>query len=358
MKKNPVFQLVKLCIIVLCASLACGQITKVNISGKKMNYPPANYSGLGWLSKTELAAFATDEDGGVTGYYLENDDHFYSLDLPPFVAELDCNGVEDINYTHPSLLPDGRLGLINSCISRGDPPGQKRQYMVAYDFQTKVTSLLVNESLPNYLSNGFTWNPDLTVGLQQINGGLNSTIYWMTPEGVAPVDFAISDGQRSFLPARDFPHFLVDSEGQGMVFSPAWSPDGRTIAFFVTLDAIGRSGFSRSDGEYKIFFMDPVKQKPRPIVGKIYDPSELIWSSDSNWLAFIGEYGILKTRGLWLYSINSGKIFPVVSGQFRNIAWSPDGSKISATICGPNQTEVLCKHYEIREFDIGMLTQK
>ena len=83
----------------------------------------------------------SDENGGVFGYYLENDDHFYPLLLPPFVAELDCNGVNDIandiNYTHPLLLPDGRLGLINGCVSRGDPPGLKRQYMVAYDCQTQ-----------------------------------------------------------------------------------------------------------------------------------------------------------------------------------------------------------------------------
>ena len=62
-----------------------------------MNYPFANYSGLGWLSETELAAFVSDENGGVLGYYLENDMHLYSLNLPPFVEKLDCHGVNDIN---------------------------------------------------------------------------------------------------------------------------------------------------------------------------------------------------------------------------------------------------------------------
>jgi len=357
MKKNSAFTLLILYITLLGVSLSCGQTTKLSSPGIKMNYPSASYSGLGWLSETELAAFASDEDGGVTGYYLENNDHFYPLDLPPSVAELDCNGAEDINYTHPSILPDGRLGLINSCISRGDPPGQKRQYMVAYNFQTKESQLLVNEPLPNYLSNGFTWNPKVTQGLAQIYGGLDGTIYWITSEGVAPVDFTISDGERSFSPSKDFPNFSDDND-QGIVFSPAWSIDGKTIAYFVTLDAIGRSGFSRSDGEYKIFFMDPVEQKPVFIIGEIYHPSELIWSPDSNWLAFIGEYSILKTHGLWLYSISSRKIYPVASGKFENIAWSTDGTKIAATICEPNHPNLLCDRYEVWEFDVSSINQK
>jgi len=323
-----------------------------------MNYPLANYSGLGWLSETKLAAFVADENGGITGYYLENDDDLYSLDLPPFVAKLDCNGVNDyntgINYTHPSLLPDGRLGLINSCISRGDPPGLKRQHMVAYDFQTKNTQLIVNEPLPSYLSNAFTWNPDMTLGLAQTYGGLSGTLYWITPEHVAPVDFVISDGKRSFLPA-DVLSSSSDYENQGIVFSPAWSPDGKTIAFFVTLDAIGRRGFSRADGEYKIFFMDPVERKPYPIVDKIYDGYELAWSPDSEWIAFIGKHGILGNYGIWLYSIESGKIYPVVSGDFSRIAWSPNGNKIAATICEPDHPNLPCNRYEIWEYDVSSI---
>jgi Tol biopolymer transport system component len=171
---------------------------------------------------------------------------------------------------------------------------------------------------------------------------------------VVPVDFSISDGDRSFSPARDYPHFLVESEGQGIVFSSAWSPDGKTIAFFVTLDAIGRRGWSRSDGEYKIFFMDPVEQEPYPVVGKIYDPFRLTWSPDSKWLAFIGYYGILKTEGIWVYSVESGKIYPVASGDFSRLVWSPDGNKIAATICVPSP-DLLCERYEIWEYDVSSI---
>jgi hypothetical protein len=361
MKKTTVLHRLSLCGTLLCISIACGQTIKANDSGLRMNYPLANYSGLGWLSETELAAFVSDENGGVLGYYLENDSHLYPLNLPPFVAKFDCNGVNDINndihYTHPSLLPDGRLGLINGCVSRGDPPGLKRHYMVAYNFKTKETNLLVNEPLPNYLSNGFTWNPEMTKGLQQIYGGLEGTIYWMSPEDVAPVDFSISDGKRSFSPAKDFPHFSGNDE-QGIVFSPAWSPDGKTVALLVTLDAIGRSGFSRSEGEYKIFFMDPIEQKPYPVMDEIYDPFRLTWSSDSKWLAFIGDYGLMRSHGIWLYSVESGKTYLIASGNFSRIAWAPDGTKIAATVCEPNHPELLCNLYEIWEYDVSGITQK
>lgn len=351
MKKYIDFRLIMIGIITLPLFISCRETTKAS-SSRRMDYPNANYSGLGWLSETELAAFLADENGGIEGYYIENDDHFYLLDLPPFVAELNCNGIGDINYTHPSLLPDGRLGLINSCISRGDPPGKKRQYMVAYDFETKSTHLLVKEPLPNYLSNGFTWNPGMTKGLQQIYNGLDGTIYWMSFEHIAPVDVLIGDGQRSFSPANDFPYFSDDND-QGIVFSPAWSPDGKTIAFFVTLDAIGRSGIIRSDGEHIIFFMDPREQEPLPVIDGIYHPSELIWSPDSNWLAFVGEYGVLRTHGLWLYSGKTGELSLVAPGKFENIAWSTDGRKIAATICDQGQASLLCNQYEIWEFNVG-----
>ncbi len=357
MKKKSILPVLCLYVAILSFLFSCERRINQSNLGLKMNYPLVNYAGIGWLDESKLAAFVSDENVGVSGYYLENDDHFYSLHLPPFVAELDCNGVEDINYSHPSLLPDGRLGLINSCISRGDPPGQKRQYMVAYNFQTKATNLLVKEPLPNYLSNGFTWNPDMTQGLQQIYGGLNGTIYWMSSEKIMPVDFAISDGKRSFLPAKDFPQFS-DSSEQGIVFSPVWSPNGRTIAFFVTLDAIGRNGFIRSDGEYKIFFMDPIEQKPVPVADKIYHPSKLIWSPDSTWLAFVGEYGASKMHGLWLYSTNLRKVYFIASGIFENIAWSPDGNRIAATKCESNHPNQICERYEIWEYNLTSFPQK
>src|SRR5687768_15137701 len=71
-KKNIILSPLILCITILCVSLSCAQIAKVNSKGIKLNFPSANYSGLGWLSETELAAFVADEDFGVTGYYLED----------------------------------------------------------------------------------------------------------------------------------------------------------------------------------------------------------------------------------------------------------------------------------------------
>ena len=361
MKKSVFLVLVFLILLLVIGSLRFLQSTTVTSSAKRLNFPLAKYVGLDWISETKLAAFVGDENYGVTGYYLGNDERFYRLELPPFVAKLDCNEVNDfltgIHYTQPTLLPDGRLGLINKCISLLEYPGLRRRYMVAYDFETKESNLLVNEPLPRASTNGFTWNPNMTLGIAQTYGGLSGTLYWVSPDEIAPVDFAIGDGERSFVPANIFSGGSSGND-QGIVFSPAWSPDGTTIAFFVTLDAIGREGFSRSEGEYKIFFMDPVEQKPYSVADKIYDGEELAWSPDSKWIVFIGRYGILGNYGIWLYSIEEEKVYSVTSGRFDEFAWSPDGTAIVATICEPDHPNILCDRYEIWEYDVSSITQK
>ena len=229
--------------------------------------------------------------------------------------------------------------------------------MVAYDFETKESNLLVNEPLPSASTNGFAWNPNMTLGLAQTYGGLSGTLYWISPDEIAPVDFAIGDGEQSFVPANIFSGGW-SSNDQGIVFSPAWSPDGKTIAFFVTLDAINREGFSRSDGEYKIFFMDPFEQKPYPVVDKIHDGYELAWSPDNKWIAFIGKHGSLGNYGIWLCSIETRKIYFVVSGRFDEFAWSPDSTNIAVTICEPDHPNTLCDRYEIWEYDVSSIYQK
>ncbi|MBL8098508.1 MAG: hypothetical protein JNK81_04970 [Anaerolineales bacterium] len=180
-KKYVSFSLVCASIIFILTS--CSQVESVRSIKRKMNYPLADYTSLGWISKTELAAFVPKEKyGSVIGYYLEDDKHFYQLNLPLSVPELDCKGVDDIGYTQPYILPNGLLGLINGCTSRpvSLDPTIKRDYMVAYDFQTQKVEFLVKQPLPNYLSNGYTWSPDMKLGLMQIYGGLNGTIYWMS----------------------------------------------------------------------------------------------------------------------------------------------------------------------------------
>ena len=105
----------------------------------------------------------------------------------------------------------------------------------------------------------------------------------------------------------------------------------------------------------RFFFMDPVKQQPVPIIDGMHHPYKLVWSSDSKWLAVIGEHGVFKTRGLWIYSVEGEKIYPVTSGDFHAITWSPDDNKIAATICEPNHPNILCDRYEVWEYDVSSI---
>ena len=81
--------------------MSCSQIETIDSSKRKMNYPIADYTGISWISKTELAAFVEEGKGfgSVTGYYLEDNERFYQLNLPSYVPELDCKGVDDVAYS-------------------------------------------------------------------------------------------------------------------------------------------------------------------------------------------------------------------------------------------------------------------
>jgi hypothetical protein len=321
------------------------------MSAIKLNFRSDKYGGIAWLSQSELVALTSEEGGNVLGYRKENDPTLYPLYLP---EDLPCT--KGNIYVYLGQLTDGRLSFKEQCRLSENFPNESSAYLVAYDLQTHEIRPLVKAPLPYYASY-FSWNPEMTRGVMQMYQTLGGTIFWITPEEGAPMDVVVGDDKRSWSLATEYPKW-ADDDNQGIAAFPAWSPDGTPIAFFASTDAIGRPGLSAAYSEFKIYFMDPEEQKPRPVLDGIYHPMQLKWSPDGKWLAFIGKMGLPSKDGIWIFSPDESKTHFVAPGDYRDIVWSPDGSSLIAMLCPKKiEEDPFCKAAEFWKYDMSKLLE-
>jgi tricorn protease len=104
--------------------------------------------------------------------------------------------------------------------------------------------------------------------------------------------------------------------------NPAWSPDGKTIAYF-----------SDASGEYQLYLRDQTGFKPPTVIDLGPDPSFFYgptWSPDSKRIAYTDKH-----LRLWVVDVPSGKPVLIDKGIYGNFAsdfgqvWSPDSKWIA-----------------------------
>ncbi|MFG0331231.1 MAG: PDZ domain-containing protein [Phycisphaerales bacterium] len=111
---------------------------------------------------------------------------------------------------------------------------------------------------------------------------------------------------------------------------PAWSPDGRWIAYF-----------SDETGEYELMItQSDGREEPRRLTSDgsafRYDP---IWSPDSKHIAFTD-----KTGALYLHTVDSGESKHIDTDEWANsidLDWAPDSSWIAYAKTAPNRNQVI-----------------
>lgn len=235
-------------------------------------------------------------------------------------------------YYGPITLPDGRLGFEQRCLGLKDESGrlltEHSRYLMAYDVETQTIERLVAEQL-TFPTGQYTWNPTLTRGLLGTGGSLCASLAWLTPTRIEYPAFVIEEDGRSW-PLEDYFGDQDTCTRDGRARSPAWSPDGATIAFLASPQSMGVDGFARLDQPWNLYLMDPEEQQPRKVLANIKHPRGLAWSPDSQWLAFTGQRP-WRGEGLWLFHPSTTTLHRIAEGEdgdLHGVVWSPDGQQL------------------------------
>ena len=119
--------------------------------------------------------------------------------------------------------------------------------------------------------------------------------------------------QVAVRPAEGGPERIVTSFAKGYFYGPIFSPDGHALAF--------------SDGEHRLWLAGGDGGAPRQVaqdkLSEIHDQS---FSPDGRWLAF-SMSAFDRRRDLYLYDIGAGALHRLSKGEEIDQApvWSPDG---------------------------------
>jgi hypothetical protein len=241
------------------------------------------------------------------------------IDELPLPANQGCRRQQT---QEPTLLPDGRLGLLYVC--EQDDVGHNASIQ-AFELQSQRFERLFGlESI--WISNGpFTVSPDLQWAVIAHGGLICEGLSRFSRSGPDPLPVTISDEGRSFR--LDTP---VDGAGKcadtGRAHFPTWSPDGRTIAFFGSPASIGRSGQGRLDADWNLYLLDATDLSPRRGLRGVYNARALRWSPDGTRLAFAGEIG--SRKGTWTVRPVDNVPHLISSTDLDWLAWSPDGTQM------------------------------
>ncbi|MCA9885585.1 MAG: PD40 domain-containing protein [Anaerolineae bacterium] len=232
------------------------------------------------------------------------------------------------------------------------------QLIMAYDWEKGTIEQIVEEPLPTDTWVP-SWNPEMTRDVMSY-GGLLGTITWITPTGMEPMTITIGTGEQPWSLAEnlvvmeDYRHGNDRTTEVGIARNPAWSPDGRYIAFWASTNVIGRSGMSRARGTYSLYLLDPDTLQLQQILENVQNMTLLVWSPDSQWLSFTGDIGVSKDS-LWLTSVD-GSILQLID-KGGNVDSSPDfngwnwlnNQEIIATRC----LDANCDQAEVVKYDVS-----
>ena len=241
----------------------------------------------------------------------------------------DQPGCGKTDYLHPTVLPDGRLGLTRLCL---DPPSGAAGALdpVTGRFVPLAPLGPVNPS-------AVTWRKDLRSGYLSRTSGSCAGIAPLTREGVrrwpGPVTL---DGRSWDLDGYVVARGIGECTEWGRADLPVLAPDGKWLYFIASPESMGVSGeVRREETPWRLYrwalagLPSPAPTgQPEELAAGLGKPLDLAVSPDGRALAFAGQRD--GEYGLWQVDVASRAVRRLATGKYVSASFSPDGKQLAA----------------------------
>ena len=220
-------------------------------------------------------------------------------------------------------LSKHEIAFLRDCALRAR--ALRHRTIEAFDLRSMTARRLVER--PVDVSAGqMTWNEDLERGFYgEFPHSPCVELFELTPDVAKRADITISDGAESWNTNEGGPNREFMCTGLGSASLPAWSHDGRTLAFFATPLPPEGSGIGRLDAEWSLYFAAADDLRPSPVIENVREPLSLAWSADDDLLAFSGE--VDGRLGTWLYDRRTNQV-SYLDDAIGGVDWSPNESAL------------------------------
>jgi WD40-like Beta Propeller Repeat len=261
-----------------------------------------SYATRDWLARDRLASI---RDGGL--------DPITTGGLP---------GCATTSANAPLSLGDDRVAYVATCLDDLEPTVSAIE-----ETSADGSSRVLFDTAPRVVTAGpITANPDASRFALGYGGAFCSTIVWVDATGSHLIPWVIGDPPRQFRLDIE-PDRTGDCADAAWVDQPSFSPDGSTLAFFASPDAMGNLGQARLEARRGLYLADPSTGDARLLLDGIRDPRGLAFAHDGHRLAFAGQLGD-GSVGTWSLDVASSDPELVSTTKFEWLAWSPDDTQL------------------------------
>jgi Tol biopolymer transport system component len=292
---------------------------------------------------------------GLNGRILFDAEYGYGL----VMVNQDGSGRTVVPHTYyassPAWSPDGR-----KIAFQGESGNDSDIYVVNGDGSGRVEL-----TFSSAFDGDPAWSPDgRTIAFESTRGG-NSDVFTIDADGAKETQLTSTpgfdgdpawspDGSKVvFMSARDGNKeiYVMNADGSGQTRltndggavrnvdtdrvdqDPAWSPDGRTIAFEST-----------RDGNFEIYRMNADGSDQRRLTFHLGLDALAEWSPDGQRIAFESNRAGKGTRDVWTMDANGGGLKRVTAGAraFSPPSWQPLGPRpAGCTVWGTGGPDLL-----------------